>query len=242
VKATTAMTTWRCKLIIYSRIDVPGPRSLFRSKRFTHELPSEEIDHAVESFKCFPSLVSDLTEGNAGIRYEIHYSQRTLSSLTELSQGGAWWPSPDDTQEELSAGEGKCDSIFILWPQNNLQKGTSIKSGGWGLGMGASPWSRCATYATVANVSPEVWQVPMKGEVWLHEWLHGVCNFFEIQGYEMPAGDADGADRHGYVRSPEKGWTGYYRDLMNGRVIEAGKARGIPTHAWSIPFSYEMIE
>jgi len=81
----------------------------------------------------------------------------------------------------------------------------------------------------------------MKGEVWLHEWLHGVCNFFEIQGYKMPAGDADGGDRHGYIRSPETGWTGYYRDLMNGRVIEDGKPRGIPPHAWSIPFSYELI-
>lgn len=53
--------------------------------------------------------------------------------------------------------------------------------------------------------------VPLKGEAWLHEWLHGVCVHFVQQGHQMPVGDADGADRHGYVCSPTTGWTDYYR-------------------------------
>ena len=39
----------------------------------------------------------------------------------------------------------------------------------------------------------------------------------------MPDGDADGADRHGYVRSPKTGWTDYYRDLMTCNVNEDGR-------------------
>ena len=127
------------------------------------------------------------------------------------------------------------DSVFVYWPQNQFQAGISIPSAGWGLGMGASDWSMGATYATVADAKSFAWNIPVKGEVWLHEWLHGVCAHFAQQGYQMPDGDADGADRHGYVRSPTTGWTGYYRDLMNGQVIEDGKAVGIPRSAWTMP-------
>jgi len=70
------------------------------------------------------------------------------------------------------------------------------------------------------------------GEVWLHEWLHGVCAYFAGRGYVMPEGDADGGARHGYLQSRATGWTGYYRDLMTGNVFDAGTATGIPLEAW----------
>jgi hypothetical protein len=34
------------------------------------------------------------------------------------------------------------------------------------------------------------------------------------------------------VRSPTAGWTDYYRDLMNGNVLEGGKRLGVPVNAW----------
>ena len=103
--------------------------------------------------------------------------------------------------------------------------------------MGASSWSKGATYATVANMHAWAWQLPLRGEVFLHEWLHGVCAHFAARGHSMPDGDADGADRHGYVRSPETGWTSYYRDLMHARVVEDGQPKGIPSSAGSVPLS-----
>jgi hypothetical protein len=66
----------------------------------------------------------------------------------------------------------------------------------------------------------------------LHEWLHGVCRRFQGQGHLMPDRDADGAEIHGYLRSPTVGWTDYYRDLMSGNVIENGSLIGIPLEAW----------
>ena len=230
------MTFWRCLLFVYPRIDVRVPTELGFASRFVHELPSVEIEEAVESFQEFPALVSDLTDGQAGVEINVVTCERTLSTLTQLGKG-TWWPSPTDTRTEMELNEvgTKHDSVFVFWPQNNLQDGTSVKSGGWGLGMGASDWSMGATYATVANIQSVAWQIPLRGEVWLHEWLHGVCAHFAKQGHQIPDGDADGADRHGYVRSPTTGWTDYYRDLMNGRVLEDGQATGIPSDAWLKP-------
>lgn len=110
----------------------------------------------------------------------------------------------------------KYDSLFVHWPQNKGEE--SIPSPGWGLGTGPHEWAFGATYATVANAESWVWEIPTPGEVWLHEWLHGVCAHFQESGYAMPDGDADGGDRHVYVQSPEAGWTDFYRDLMTGKV------------------------
>lgn len=99
--------------------------------------------------------------------------------------------------------------------------------------MGASEWSNGATYAVVANAPAQAWRGEAPGEVWLHEWLHGVCHHFASRGHVMPARDADGAEVHGYARSKAEGWTDYYRDLMSGNVVEDGRKLGIPLAAWA---------
>lgn len=227
------MTIWRAVLIVYRSIDVslPGHR-----ERFRNCLGDSEIAEAVASFEAFPALVSDLTGGRAGICTEIVDGDHPLTSLSALGTHG-WWPAPEDTRTDFSR-QRRCHSIFVLWPANDFVNRTAIPSGGWGLGMGASSRTRGATYATVANAESWAWRIPCEGEVWLHEWLHGVCWHFARRGHRMPDGDADGADRHGYVRSPETGWTDYYRDLMNGNVIEQGEPVGIPAEAWSEPLDF----
>lgn len=220
-------------LLIYDSIDVwLGDRSV-DPQHFTHVLTDYEVQDGIMSFEQFPALVEDLTSGRASIRYEILRIGRALTSLTHINKE-MYWPSPTDTREEIDrfAVSGICDSIFVLWPQRNLRDGTSIRSGGWGLGLAASAWSNDATYATVGNTESWRWQVPIVGEVWLHEWLHGVCAYYAEQGYVMPDGDADGGARHGYIQSPVSGWTDYYRDLMTGKVLEAGRPTGIPLNVW----------
>jgi hypothetical protein len=216
-------------LILYRRIEF-----LAGSQVFLHTLSDVEIGDAVASFRQFPLMVKELTHSSVDIESEIVPAERSLTTLTEMGPG-QYWPSPDDTRLELDtfAPAGRYDSVFILWPQSDFTTGRSIPSGGWGLAIAADAWSNWATYATVANARRATWQVPKFGEVWLHEWLHGVCAFFANLGYPMPAGDADGGGRHGYKQSPESGWTDYYRDLMTANVLEDGRRVGIPLAAWS---------
>ncbi len=234
------MTIWRSLLLIYGAIDVQLRDRSGSSQRFIHFLTDTEVRDAVGSFEQFPSLVEELTSGRASVRYEIHRVERCLTSLTHLSKD-MYWPSPTDTREEIDrlAAPGSYESIFVLWPQHNLKDGTSVRSAGWGLGMAASVWSNSATYATVGNAESWSWQISTVGEVWLHEWLHGVCAYFAGRGYMMPDGDADGGARHGYIQSRVSGWIDYYRDLMTGNVLNGGMATGIPLDAWR--FSPEQL-
>ena len=227
------MSTWRSLLLVYpairAEIAIPtGPRFLFE-----HSLSDQELSDATESFKQFPSLVDELTLGKAKIQSDIQIVPRGLTSLTETGEG-MYWPSPANTRQDIDklAPGGRFDSIFVFWPQQNLIDHSFVPCAGWGLGMAASDWSNGATYAAVGNAESWVWRIPVVGEVWLHEWLHGVCAYFAGVGHKMPDGDADGGARHGYLRSPISGWTDYYRDLMRCNVLGSGILTGIPLDAW----------
>jgi hypothetical protein len=217
-------------LLIYRRIEFwPNPLKT----RFSYALSDAEVEDAVESFRHFPELVTELTHGMVVIECEMVSVERSLTALTATGPE-QYWPSPDDTRQELVtfAPPDRYDSVFVLWPQTDFSAGLSIPSAGWGLAIAAGPWSNWATYATVANARSATWKVPRIGEVWLHEWLHGVCAYYAERGYQMPDGDADGGGRHGYEQSPESGWTNYYHDLMTANVLENGRRLGIPLEAW----------
>ena len=224
------MRKWRAFLLVYRELEV----KLGRDGHFRQQLTPVELSDALDSFAGFPALVEELTQGGASVSSEITEITRPLSSLTRRSQN-EWWPSPDDTRSELDefASDGSFDSLFVFWPQHDFARGISVPGFAWGLGMGASDWSNGATYVAIANAPSAAWKNEARGEVWLHEWLHGVCHHFAKRGHIMPERDADGAELHGYSRSAGQGWTDYYRDLMNGAVVENGQLLGIPASAWS---------
>jgi hypothetical protein len=233
---------WKTLLLVYRELDVRLPagrglvgRDSVEPRRHFHHVASDrELADAIDSFRGFPQLVRELTNGAAGIEYEIVRADHALTSLTSESPS-RFWPSPDDIRSDLDefAPPGKYDSIFVFWSQRDLKNGTAVPCDAWGLAMGASKSTNDATYAAIANAPSSAWENEARGEVWLHEWLHGVCAYFTQRGHIMPERDADGGELHGYVRSPAAGWTDYYRDLMNGNVLEDGKRFGIPADAWS---------
>ena len=227
------MKIWNTLVLVYGELDV-RLRVDRRKRRFHHLASEQEITDALDSFAGFPKLVAELTEGRAAIEHEIVSPGRALTSLTRESSS-CFWPSPDDTRSDLDqiAPAAKFDSIFVFWPQRNLKTGTAVPCDAWGLAMGASSWTNGATYAAIANAPSSAWTNEARGEVWLHEWLHGVCAHFAQRGHAMPERDADGGELHGYVRSPTAGWTDYYRDLMNGNVLRDGQRFGIPSGAWA---------
>jgi len=229
----TPMNAWKTLLIVYRRIDVQISTGGIRQERFVNELAEDEIEDALVSFRAFPALAENLSDGEASVTYEIAMIEEPLSSVTS-DGGNTFWPSPDDTRNELDslAPAGSYDSILILWPQNSPASGAQIPCRGWGLGMAPSAWTNETTYAVIANAPSWAWKIPVVGEVWLHEWLHGVCGFFTIKGFEMPVQDADAGGSHGYVQSDITGWTDFYRDLMTGRVLEDGRHTGIAAEAW----------
>jgi len=230
------VNTTRAVLFVYRELDVKLRAGTWWRRRFHHRAGEQELEDALHSFRGLPALVEDLTSGAASMVYRIVEVERPLTSLTRETPV-RFWPSPRDTKPELEefAPVGTCDSIFVWWPQRDDARKSAVPCDAWGLGMAASQWSNGATYAAVANAPSSAWKNEARGEVWLHEWLQGVWAGFAARGFRMPTCDDDGAELHGYTRSPTHGWTEYYRDLMSGRVADGGAMTGIPLTAWNEP-------
>lgn len=227
---------WKIVLFVYSNIDVTYLDGNGIEQHFVYTITESEKMKAIWSFRQFASNAQRLSDNQALILYDVIYINRTINTLTQLSQG-YYWVSPDDVRAELDyyAPNGAYDSVFIYWPQNDLASNVQIPSWGWGLALTSpSGWSNGATYASVANAPEWMWESPSGdlGEVWLHEWLHGVCGFYANRGYVMPNGDADGGGSHQYQNSPTEGWSAYYHDLMTGNVLDNGVLTGITAAAW----------
>jgi hypothetical protein len=233
MNASVTNPPWKALLLAYRRIDVRFTPGRFRKRHFAHELSSVELEDALDSFRAFPALAHVLSEGEASVTHEIVVLEEPLSSVTRLAEQ-SYWPSPEDTRADLDryAPRGRFDSIFILWPQRNLSTGAAVPCPAWGYGCGPSESTHGATYAPIANAPTWAWKIPLLGEVWLHEWLHGVCAIFADRGVVMPEYDADGGGSHGYTQSPTDGWSSYYRDLMTGQVPENGMRMGITQETW----------
>lgn len=227
---------WKVVLFVYSSINVTYLDVNGIEQHFVYTITESEKSKAIWSFRQYASNAQRLSDNQAYVVYDVIYVNRMINTLTQLSQG-YYWVSPNDVRAELDqyAPEGTYDSVFIYWPQNDLVNNTQIPSWGWGLALTSpSSWSNGATYATVANAPDWMWESPSGdlGEVWLHEWLHGVCGFYANSGYVMPNGDADGGGSHQYQNSPTEGWSAYYHDLMTGNVLDNGVLTGITATAW----------
>ena len=228
-----AIPVWRALLLVYRSIDVDYINNDGEPYHMTYTMPESQVDKAIRSFRQYASFAYDYSNGEAFVKYDIVHITRPITSLT-ARDGNDYWISPDDTCLELNKYvlPRTYDSVFIFWPKIDFETGQEIPSSGWGLAIGPSEWSNGATYATVHNASDSVWEDPTVGEVWLHEWLHGVCNYYASKGYRMPTGDADGGEKHGYKHSSTTGWGSYYRDLMTSHVLEDGAYTGIIAQAW----------
>ena len=64
------MKIWKTLLLVYRELDVSLPVGRKKTrKKFHHVADEREITDAMNSFAGFPKLVSELTDGRAGIEY-----------------------------------------------------------------------------------------------------------------------------------------------------------------------------
>jgi hypothetical protein len=119
---------WKTLLLVYRELDVrlPVERGFVEARKlcssdapthFHHVATERELADAIDSFRGFPQLARELTNGAAVIEYEIVRSDHALTSLTRESSS-RFWPSPDDIRSDLDelAPFGKYDSISFSGP------------------------------------------------------------------------------------------------------------------------------
>jgi hypothetical protein len=224
---------WKALLLVYRNTDVSYVEHDGQTKHHVTSMTDAEMQKALWSFREFPPVSHRFSEGEAVILYDIVFIDKPVTSLTYMGEAG-YWLSPSDSRIELDtyATRGKYDSVIVHWKQCDFTTNRCVPSAGWGWGLQPTDWANGATYATVANAPNWMWELPTIGEVWLHEWLHGVCDHYTDKGFVMPTHCADGGSWHGYEWSSTAGWGHYYHDLMTGRVNEGSTHYGLTASTW----------
>ena len=220
-----ASITWHVLLIVIPNTMV---KIMLNGKEsgYAANMTPQQIKDGIDSFICYPYLVQALTKDVVHIRPTIEITGDTVAKVTVSGDNVYLYPSDISSILKKYDGKKRFDSIMVY-----LLRG-KMPSYGWGYSFGLTDSG--ATYCTVTDADTDIWQVPKQGEVFLHEWLHGVASYFRKQGYEslIPPKDADGGGAYGYHSSPSNGWCGYYADLMNGNVMVSGKRMGITAAMW----------
>jgi sulfur transfer complex TusBCD TusB component (DsrH family) len=228
---------WKMLVIVYPNIDVDYVDINGVQKHLKASMPQADQNAMIQDFRNQPhrGIVYSYSDHTAELEANIVISSRTLTHVSEVNGVAySYWPSPDDTLPEIQqyAPAGTYDSILIMWQASDPNTGQSIPSGGWGWGGWMGPYNM--TYATVFNLS-RVWPTdPCKGEVFLHEWLHGVTGFYASHGFPFSVEDLHGAEEAGYTQNVDGCWLPWLQDYMRGLVIENGKRTALVPETWQM--------
>jgi surface antigen len=229
--AQPCSTIYNHLLLLYPNTDVTYVKDGV-TRRFVGSMSNSLKTTVINAFSNLPNLITD---GSAGAVSSTHLIVEIPSPVTKITSlgGNNYWLSNQDIQSDLAlfAPIGKYDSVHVVWYNGEHDGVDSF----FGLG-GVFINNGTTTFSSLISGQGFFWTGLGEafGEPFLHEWLHGVCRFYESLGYTMPDGDADGAGSHGYTKSPTEGWMPYYRDLMRGQVLEPrlSKLTGITREAW----------
>lgn len=231
---------WKMLILVFTNIDADYVDSSGAPRHLTATMPQSDVNNMVADFQHVPhdGLVYGYSDTYAELEAHVVYVARPISHVSYVNPSDpsvGYWVAPDDVRSELDTfgPSGMYDSVIIFWQASHPDTGQSIPSGGWGWGMGPSGWANGMTYATVFNLS---WAWPndaCQGEVFLHEWLHGVTGFYMGLGFAFPPDDLHGAEEASYTQDPNGCWETWLRDYMRGRVYVNGSPTAITQAAWN---------
>ena len=229
-----APTRWKVLVMVYRKtnLDFIDAAGVTRHLEATMAASHERL--MVDSIKTMPGLVKQLSSAIATQQLTVVRLDTPISSVTPLG-GGASWLAPENIAADLAAyaPPGAFDSVVVMWQP--WDEGDQMPSAGWGLAFPPGPSANGAAFATVTVPPPgyEWWltSVPHPGEVFVHEWLHGVIDYYVAHGASTPA-------LHGNVafdyRAESGSWSRWYGDLMRQRVLDKGNGAlvGISYTVW----------
>ena len=235
-------------LLVYTEVDAKVIREDGREWHYKASMPENLQQLGIDAFKNLPNLIEESTGGNVTASTEVIFVDHPLTSISsyyhrgnEHEPGDTWqnMVAIANVQDDLEyyAPLGKYDAVIVLWHNTNADD--SFYSN-WGMG-GSRFHNGTTTFASVISGRESLWlnSGQAKGEIFLHEWLHGITNFFMGHGYRnFPINDLHGyrLNYYDYQKSPPNGWMAWYSDYMQGKVWDdkSKVSTGITEEMWAI--------
>lgn len=240
------MAQFKALAIIFHSIDVT-----INGKRYTDTIDPNWLAKAKTGLQ---SLSTRVTGFNPNVTLSItpydSYNPKVLRALDLIDytdKNGKLWKSPYIKPENLerimrltdpsfTINWGQYDTYFVIVPFVTTPAKTGVQDAGLAIN-GWGSYSPESLKGGAMAFLPAHWELDkFKGDGYLHEWLHGVCQFYKMIGWTntISGGDSDDAGTFGYKEDTvTEGWGNYYKDLMTAKVA-ANRASG-PTPLAATP-------
>lgn len=227
--------------IIFHSIDLT-----INGKRYTDQITPDWLKKAKDGLQALSARVTAM---NPNVTLTItpydNYNPkvlRTIDLIDYTDDKGIKWKSPyikpenfektmRMTDPSFTLTWGQYDTIFIVVPFVT----TTAKTGVQDAGLAINGWGSYAPdhlKGGAVAFLPAHWELDKyKGDGYMHEWLHGVCQFYKRIGWTntISGGDSDDADKFGYKEDKVvEGWGGYYKDMITANVSSNKSVSGSP--------------
>ena len=226
---------WRILLLVAKNTQAAYVKPDGTTGHASESLPEEAVQAVLEVVpEYLEGAILEYTWGAAVAEVQVQVVDTPITKVTSLSPPGEnYWVAPSDIEAILDryAPDGAFDTVIVYWAAGEIpvngQRGLAL--------LHPTEDTNEAGYVDIVYVDtvPDWVNDQMQREIWLHEWLHTIETHFQLAGCDVPTQGADGGGSHSYESGgSEAGWSGYYRDLMTGRVEEDGRFTGFTPEAW----------
>jgi hypothetical protein len=195
-----------------------------------------EIKQMQAAAQMIPASVKAWSHGFTSSTLTVSVAPNPLRTVHPYVNPGTVMVTADDARPELDrlAAAGTFDSVLLIW--KTWSAAQDLKLPYWGLSEGLDQKTG-AEIGSATFIKTDI-VTPWYEQVLIHEWLHGVVDYYaRTVGYSGPEPDDGGKDGYKAKLTREKlsfwnDWAQFYSDLMTGRVHTAdGKTLGGITKA-----------
>ena len=234
-RAMSAPFVWKLALLLYPNTAVTYRALDGSSVSLTSAMTPDEIGVVQSAAQNMATLASQWSDGAVQLEVSVLPIDHPLTALTKRDANPAvnsYAIAQTDITADLRAlaPDGTYDSLIAVWKPWNEQ-GQAVPTDYWGLGTGPSADSDNSTFATLILGNAAVWGQPgLNGEVMMHEWLHGIVDYYHaMTGQAIPSPDDRAADGYEPLTIAAGGSQARFdHDILTAQVVNqaTGEALG----------------
>jgi hypothetical protein len=218
--------TWKVLAIVYRQTDVNFIQADGSPDHLAASMTDDMHDLVIQTLQRAEPALHNWSHGLADWNLTVVDAARPLGEVEQLDDG--YWVSPKAIRADLDhyAPAGRYDSVIVVWQPTDDQGG-EIPVPAWGLTLPPGPWANGAGFSSITTPGSVSWWTESANpeEVFVHEWMHQVIFFHDIQV------DLDAGGSYGYSAAGGS-WQAFLSDVMTGQVREGDDLLGASSETW----------
>jgi len=243
--AQTPLASWRGVVLVYRAADLDYMDGAGQTSHLSASLSDSQLQTVTAVINKVPQTVSAWSDGMAQLEltvvlvpHSLEHFDRLLDDTDRSTIYDTLYPSSIQSDLDRYAPAGSYDSVFAVFPTaDGLGHSIPLNAYGWTTPL-RSDGSGFSAVPVPADLSQ--WTNDAYPEVFVHEWLHQVIDFYSAAGLNF---DLHNTSKYGYTSTNEcapgatttdcLSWNTWYRHVMSGTLPDRDGVTGLTAAVWA---------